>query len=145
MRGKDPCIAERNRQIVALFAAGVTGREIGAQYGITRQSVSLILGSSGLLESIKEKRREPRAREKFRVTFARAMKRALWTAGYRKCWACKYWSATVTSARLCRQCGTERHFQRYGKRPDLRGITQSERISRLHAEGKIHGRQKPRP
>ena len=125
--------------IVAMRRQGMTMSEIGRKYGCTRERIRQIQKLSGVdpkdlrTSTVNHKQRYPIP------GFFTAMKQELLNHGYRWCGQeCKAWlPATEFSAvrtTCCRKCNTRRHFRLYGIRPDLVGMSQSERVKIILAE-----------
>jgi Sigma-70, region 4 len=118
---------------------GMSLEDIGRKYGCSRERIRQIQKLSGVdpkelhVYVTNHKQRYPIP------GFVGAMKRELRNHGYRWCGQeCKAWlpveAFSVCSNACCRKCNTRKHFRRYGTRPDLVGMSQSERVKILLAE-----------
>lgn len=125
--------------IVAMRRQGMTLEKIGEKYGCSRERIRQIQKQSGVdpkvlrTGTVNHKQRYPIP------GFVTAMKRELHGHGYRWCGhECKAWLPATEFAACqitcCRKCNTRRHFRRYGTRPDLVGMSQSERMKIIMAE-----------
>lgn len=144
----NPERAERSKRIVSMFNEGKTLDHIGREFNLTRERIRQIcnrLGCKPRQKQAAERAAGRKAAERFRVDFARSMKRHLWAAGFRRCFQCKIWQPYNGNSKqpghICRKCNSDRIFRYNGSRhPELRGISQSERISRLWAMGSLDGK-----
>ena len=130
---------------LALVDAGESLASVGRLLGVSREAIRLILKKSGrppISIRMKEIKVAKDDAFRFRVDFARSLKAHLWTFGFAKCSLCGMWKIRCVDfpkvfQHHCRKCNTDSQFKRYGKRPELRGISQSERIKILRAERSI--------
>lgn len=132
----------RTVRIIEMREEGLTLKQIGEEFGVSRERVRQVIKSyngSAIRTPQSLHREKIKEAGKFRMEFARSIKAHLLDCGIIYCWRCESWTANRPESQrnLCRKCATDMHAERYGKRPDLRGISQSERIRILISEGKM--------
>ncbi len=143
-----PRISPRSTRMIELRQQGKTLKEIGDEFGVTRESVRQVIkkhNGCAMPNPRSLDRDKIKQENRFRIGFAKSMKSHLFLLGIIHCWGCEKWTSdhAPLSRYSCRKCNTDRQFERFGTRPDLRGMPQSERVKILISEGKCLRRTTP--